>query len=230
MAAVATDAVNTAYHGIVRRAEVKKEETVFLFGLGGLGFNALQVVRYIGARVIVSDLRSEKLELAVQKGVPREDVVSVGKGIPEFVVDNGLQGKIDTVLDFVGSHQTFHDAQHIGESFFFLYIHIHLCILRVEVKWTGMSLTISTVRPGGKILCVGTHHRQNEVDMKIGIRKRLSIIFTYGGLPEDLAVVLDLIAKGKIQPRVETKTLPEMPTVLKDLCAGKIQDRVALVS
>lgn len=122
MAAVATDAVNTAYHGIVRRAEVKKEETVFLFGLGGLGFNALQVVRYIGARVIVSDLRSEKLELAVQKGVPREDVVSVGKGIPEFVVDNGLQGKIDTVLDFVGSHQTFHDAQHIGESSFF-FIH-----------------------------------------------------------------------------------------------------------
>ncbi|PKY04901.1 alcohol dehydrogenase [Aspergillus campestris IBT 28561] len=199
VAAVATDAVNTAYHGIVRRAEVKKEETVFLFGLGGLGFNALQVVRYIGARVIVSDLRSEKLELAVQKGVPREDVVSVGNGIPEFVVDNGLQGKIDTVLDFVGSHQTFHDAQQI-------------------------------VRPGGKILCVGTHHRQNEVDMKIGIRKRLSIIFTYGGLPEDLVAVLDLIAKGTIQPRVETKTLPEMPTVLKDLCAGKIQDRVALIS
>jgi propanol-preferring alcohol dehydrogenase len=115
VAAVATDAVTTAYHGITRRAEVKKEETTFLFGLGGLGFNALQVVRAIGARVIVSDLRPEKLDAALELGVPREDIVPCGKSVQDFVKEEGLEGKIDTVLEFVGKHQTFQDAQQISE-------------------------------------------------------------------------------------------------------------------
>lgn len=116
VAAVATDAVNTAYHGITRRAEVKKEETTFLFGLGGLGFNALQIVRAIGSRVIVSDLRQEKLDAALELGVPREDIIPVGKSVQGFVKENGLHGKIDTILEFVGKHQTFQDAQQIGKS------------------------------------------------------------------------------------------------------------------
>ena len=117
-AAVATDAVLTAYHAIFRRAEVKPDETVFLFGLGGLGFNALQIVhKAIGARVIVSDIRQECLDEAANLGVPKEDIVPVGKSVQEFVAENGLQGKIDMTLDFVGEKQTFEDAQHIGQCF-----------------------------------------------------------------------------------------------------------------
>lgn len=120
VASVATDAVTTAYHGIVRRAEVKKDETTFLFGLGGLGFNALQIVRSLGARVIVSDLRQEKLDSALELGVPAADIVPVEKPVQEFIRESGLQGKIDTVLEFVGKHQTFQDAQNIGMSPSFL--------------------------------------------------------------------------------------------------------------
>ena len=106
--------MNTAYHAVTRRAEVKSYETVFLFGLGGLGFNALQIVRSIGARVIVCDIRQELLDAAAEIGVPPEDIVPVGKSPVEFVAEGGLL--IDTVLDFVGTHQTFDDAQEIGES------------------------------------------------------------------------------------------------------------------
>lgn len=55
--AVATDAVMTTYHAIVRRPEVKKSDVVIL-GLGGLGFNTLQIVMNIGARIIVMDKRA----------------------------------------------------------------------------------------------------------------------------------------------------------------------------
>lgn len=116
VAAVATDAVKTSYHAITRRAEVKPHETVFLFGLGGLGFNALQIVLHIGARVIVSDIREERLKEAERFGVPEEDIVPVGASVEEFVLKNGLAGKIDTTLDFVGKHQTFQDAQRISKS------------------------------------------------------------------------------------------------------------------
>ncbi|KAJ5517045.1 hypothetical protein N7527_008605 [Penicillium freii] len=198
VAAVATDAVKTSYHAIVRRAEVKANETVFLFGLGGLGFNALQIVLHIGARVIVSDIRQERLEEAARWGVPRQDLVPAGKSVQNFVRENGLQGKIDTTLDFVGTHQTFQDAQNI-------------------------------VRRGGKLLCVGTLDEENTVDMKIGIQKRLSIIFTYGGQRRDLKEVLDLISKGIIQPQVETADLKEFPHILKSVCDGKVKARVALL-
>ncbi|CAG7967667.1 unnamed protein product [Penicillium nalgiovense] len=198
VAAVATDAVKTSYHAIVRRAEVKSNETVFLFGLGGLGFNALQIVLHIGARVIVSDIRQERLEEAVKWGVPRRDLVPAGKSVQEFVRENALQGKIDTTLDFVGTHQTFQDAQNI-------------------------------VRRGGKLLCVGTLDDENTVDMKIGIQKRLSIIFTYGGKWRDLKEVLDLISKGIIRPQVETAALKKFPQVLKSVCDGKVKARVALL-
>ncbi|KAJ5158813.1 Short-chain dehydrogenase/reductase SDR [Penicillium coprophilum] len=198
VAAVATDAVKTSYHAIVRRAEVKSHETVFLFGLGGLGFNALQIVLHIGARVIVSDIRQEQLEEAARFGVPRQDLVPAGKSVQDFVRENGLQGKIDTTLDFVGTHQTFQDAQNI-------------------------------VRRGGKLLCVGTLDEENTIDMKIGIQKRLSIIFTYGGQWRDLKEVLDLISTGVIRPQVETASLKEFPQVLKDVCDGKVKARVALL-
>lgn len=80
------------------------------------------------------------------------------------------------------------------------------------------------------MLCVGTLDRTNEIDMKIGIRKRLSIIFTYGGQQRDLVEVLDLISQKVLQPRVEIGRLCDFPKVLADLGAGKITDRVALVS
>ncbi|KAF4555243.1 Zinc-binding dehydrogenase-like protein 8 [Elsinoe fawcettii] len=194
-AAVATDAVTTAYHAITRRGEVKQHETVFLFGLGGLGFNALQIVHNIGARVIVSDIRQQCLDEAVALGIPPGDIVPIGKSPAQFVADAGL--KIDTVLDFVGTHQTFEDAQHI-------------------------------VRRGGKLLCIGSLSTENTIYMKIGTRKRLSFIFSYGGQAKDTAEVLQLISRGLIRPQVATQPMEMFPQVVRELERGQIQGRIAL--
>lgn len=107
--------MKTSYHAITRRAEVKASETVFLFGLGGLGFNALQIILHIGARIIVSDVRQERLDEAKNIGVPPEDIVPAAVSVQDFVRGHNVAGNIDTVLDFVGKHQTFWDAQNIGK-------------------------------------------------------------------------------------------------------------------
>lgn len=60
-------------------------------------------------------MRQERLEEAKKIGVPETDIVPVGKSVQEFVRENSLTGKIDTVLDFVGKNQTFQDAQAIGK-------------------------------------------------------------------------------------------------------------------
>ena len=119
--AVATDACMTAYHAVVGTGKVRKGETVVIVGIGGLGFNALQVVLSIGARVIVVDTRKEVLDEAVKFGVPEGDVVPAGESVVEFVKRKGLV--IDTILDFVGTPDTFKASQEAGESIFPSYVH-----------------------------------------------------------------------------------------------------------
>jgi propanol-preferring alcohol dehydrogenase len=112
-AAVTTDAVLTAYHAVKTTGNVKPTETVLIFGLGGLGFNALQIVLAIGARVIVTDKREEVLAEAIKFGVPKEDVIPIGKNAVEFVQERGLV--VDVVIDFVGVNETFTASQELGE-------------------------------------------------------------------------------------------------------------------
>ncbi|OAG37755.1 hypothetical protein AYO21_07998 [Fonsecaea monophora] len=107
--AVATDACMTAYQAIARRAKVKEGDTVLLFGLGGLGFNALQMIVNIGARVIVVDKRREVLDAAVKFGVKSEDVVPVETpSVSEWVTNKSLV--VDSAIDFVGVPETFKAA------------------------------------------------------------------------------------------------------------------------
>lgn len=76
---------------------------------------------------------------------------------------------------------------------------------------------------------MGSINSENTVYMHLGTRKRLTFLFTYGGQHGDLDDVLDLIAKGVIQPQVETARLEDYPRVLKDLVEGKIECRYALL-
>jgi propanol-preferring alcohol dehydrogenase len=78
-------------------------------------------------------------------------------------------------------------------------------------------------------LCVGTLNHDNTVHMKLGIRKRLDIIFSYGGQTRDLKESLDLIAQGILDPIVADGKLANFPRVLKELEAGKIKGRIALL-
>src|SRR5271155_1664194 len=113
-AAVTTDAVLTAYHAVKTTGNVKPTETILIFGLGGLGFNALQIVLAIGARVIVTDKREEVLAEAIKFGVPKEDVIPIGTNVVEFVQERGLV--VDIVIDFVGVNETFTASQELGKQ------------------------------------------------------------------------------------------------------------------
>lgn len=79
------------------------------------------------------------------------------------------------------------------------------------------------------MVCIGTLSDENTIDMKMGIRKRLTILFTYGGVMQDLQEVLHLIDMGAITPQVETAGLQDYAKVLEDLHAGKVKGRVALL-
>jgi hypothetical protein len=61
--------IELTYHAIHRRGKITSKDIVFLFGLGGLGFNVLQ-----------------DLDDAMKIGVDPADIVPVGKSIREWKV------------------------------------------------------------------------------------------------------------------------------------------------
>jgi propanol-preferring alcohol dehydrogenase len=213
-AAVATDAVATAYHAIFRRGEIKQHERVFLFGLGGLGMNALQLLLYIGAEVIVSDTRQTCLDRALSLGVPASHIVPLGTAPQDFVLENFKNFDIDAVLDFVGKNQTFQDAQQIG---------------RFTARRMFHPLTPDVVRRGGRLLCIGSLDNKNTIEMKLATRKRLSFMFSYGSQAQDLPKVLDLIATKRVEPQVQSRPLKDLQAVLAELEVGEVEARVVLI-
>lgn len=69
--AVLTDAVATPYHALARIARVQPGETVLVLGVGGIGSNAVQLAKLLGARVIAVSRSEDKLALARRLGADR---------------------------------------------------------------------------------------------------------------------------------------------------------------
>ena len=73
--AVLTDAVGTAYHALIRIADLKPQDTVAVLGIGGIGSNAVQVAKTRGARVVAITRSPEKQALARSLGA--DEAVSI---------------------------------------------------------------------------------------------------------------------------------------------------------
>lgn len=99
--AVLTDAVGTPYHALVHVARVEQGETVVVFGVGGLGSNAVQLARHFGCRVVAVTRSEQKQELARHLGA--DDVVAGGADAVEEV--NKLLGPRgpEVIIQTVGS-------------------------------------------------------------------------------------------------------------------------------
>lgn len=106
-------------------------------------------------------------------------------------------------------------------------------VSRIAVNDTSLPrfliLIYLAVRIAGRMVCVGTLSPENVMNMKRGIRKRLTIVFSYGGQREDLEELLDLMGRKIITPQTEEGKLEDFPRWLEDLCDGNVKARVALV-
>lgn len=92
-AAVATDAVATAYYAVVAQGQASSSSTIAIIGLGGLGLSAVSIASSTGAKVYGIDIDPRKYLAAIQCGALR-----CGKSLATF---SGIQ--FDTVVDFAGA-------------------------------------------------------------------------------------------------------------------------------
>ena len=100
--AVLTDAVATPLHGLKRLARLQPGETLVVLGVGGLGSNAVQLGKAMGATVIAVTRSEAKLRLARELGA--DETVAADDGDPVAAV-KALTGGLgpDVVIQCVGS-------------------------------------------------------------------------------------------------------------------------------
>lgn len=83
----ATDAVATPYRALTYASRVVPGDLVSVFGIGGLGHNAVQIAKVLGAKVVAVDILESKLEFAKELGADylvnasKEDVVKYIKDL-----------------------------------------------------------------------------------------------------------------------------------------------------
>jgi len=103
-AAAAGLVYQTAWHSLVKRGNLQRDETVLIVGAGG-GVNtaSLQIAKWLGARVVVIGSDAKKLEMAESFGadtlIDRSKVVDWSKAV--FLATN--QRGVDVVVDNVGT-------------------------------------------------------------------------------------------------------------------------------
>lgn len=96
--AVATDALATPFHALTRIGRLQRGETLAVLGLGGIGSNAVQIGKHLGARVVAIGRSAAKLELAERLGA---DVLVRSEDGPE-AVRREMGDQADVVVQCVG--------------------------------------------------------------------------------------------------------------------------------
>lgn len=99
-AAILTDAVVTPYHALVSKARVQPGDIVALFGTGGLGLQAVQIAKVLGAKVIAVDINDQALKLAEDMGA--DWIFKSGDALSEQINDISGGRGVDAVVDFTG--------------------------------------------------------------------------------------------------------------------------------
>ena len=98
----------TSFHAL-NKARMKPDESVAIFGAGGLGISAIQLAKILGAReVFAVDLQPDKLELAKSLGaVP----IDARVGDPVKLIRDHTAGRgVDVALELIGLPLTMQQA------------------------------------------------------------------------------------------------------------------------
>lgn len=98
--AVATDALATPWHALAAIGKLQAGETLAVIGLGGIGSNAVQIGRHLGARVVAIGRSAAKLEQARTLGAD----VTIDSAAGAASIIEAAGGQIDVVLQCVGEN------------------------------------------------------------------------------------------------------------------------------
>ncbi len=104
-AAVIPDAVACMYHAIREKGGVRAGDRVLILGIGGLGIQGIQILKYFGAEVYVTSRQDRKLEIARSFGA--DLCINTSRQSLAEEIRKATGGEMcDVVLDNIGITDT----------------------------------------------------------------------------------------------------------------------------
>ncbi|KAM0417154.1 hypothetical protein ACHAPT_012862 [Fusarium lateritium] len=89
-----------------------------------------------------------------------------------------------------------------------------------------ISAAVSSVRKGGTVVMVGLNGQNLEVSSMLLVTKSISLRGSFGSAKEELMEVLNLIAFGKITPKLTEIPFTDVPKGLEDIKKNKVEGRL----
>lgn len=106
---VIADAVSTPWHAVRNRARVRPGEEVAVFGVGGVGINAVQCAALAGGRVTAVDIDEGKLGLAEDLGAAETVLATPGESAHK-AVKRATGGGAHVAIEAIGNPATIQAA------------------------------------------------------------------------------------------------------------------------
>jgi NADPH2:quinone reductase len=196
----------TAWHALVDRGRLQAGETLLVLGAGGAtGYAAVQIGKYLGARVIGSASSENKRALAAAGGADAVIDARGGDWRDQVKAANGGQG-VDVVFDPVGGEAT-------DPAF-------------RSLAWNGRHLVIGF--PAG-IASLRTNLPLLKGASLIGVDIRQFGIFEPEKSAANRDTVFGLAAEGKLRPAIaRSYALADFQAAMADAAAGKSAGRIVL--
>ncbi len=199
-AGILVDAGVTSYHAITKIAELKPGENTMIMGVGGVGLMLLQMANLVGANVFAVDINEKKLKLAKKIGAS-EIINSKKQDVFNEIMDLTDKIGVDAVFETVGYEDTF-------------------------------ELSLKCLARAGRLVIIGYQPNNNlpRVHPVQLIKNENSILTSRAGTHEELATVVKLVEKKKLQLIVTDKfRLDQINEVLFKLSKGEIIGRAVII-
>jgi NADPH:quinone reductase-like Zn-dependent oxidoreductase len=164
----------TAWHMLVRRAELLPGEEVLIWGAGsGVGTAAIQIAKLIGARVIATAGSDAKLAKARELGADETINHNIEPAlVSRKVRDMTKRRGVDVVFDHVG-----------------------------VATW---DQSIASLATGGRLVtCGATTGYEAQLDLRYLYSRQLSLLGSWMGSRAELHTILKLVGEKRLHPVVD---------------------------
>ncbi|KAI9001481.1 GroES-like protein [Trametes punicea] len=205
VAACAGDSLVTVFNAVHNLAGLRPgtKKRVLIYGVGGLGHQAVQLAKSYGATVFAVDYRRVARELAVKLGAQQafslEEITAATSAAEPFTVD--------VVIDFVANEQSF-------------------TLAKAATKGNADNFN----SPPSKIVLVGVSTESLPLASADLIEFNIEVLGTCYGSVDDMKSALKLLAdQGTIKPVVHTAPLEAVDQAIDDLRASAIVGRRIIV-
>jgi len=148
-ASIISDAMSTPFHALKNRGNVRPGDSVVIYGVGGVGLNAVQIAAALGAYVIAVDKIDEKLEHAKELGA--SETINSDKENPVKAVRRITGGGADVAVEAIGIPQVMRMAYD-------------------SVKWGGRTVIVGYSHKDLTISAARLMFREIEVRGSLGCR------------------------------------------------------------